>query len=82
MTTRDIVYTTARQFSEIAASQHWIEQRMVEIKNALNAQERRFNRVLKQLEIEIKEKKQPKVKTKILRIKTSKRKQVAKAKLK
>jgi hypothetical protein len=73
---RDIAYETARQFSEIAASQHWIEQRMVEIKSALNAQELHFNNVLKQLGIVIKEKKPRKVKTKIIRIK-ARRKQKA-----
>jgi indole-3-glycerol phosphate synthase len=64
MNIRDVVYETARQFSEIAASQRWIEQKMLEIQKALNSQQRRFDRVLKELGIvvETKRKKPEKIK--------------------
>jgi hypothetical protein len=53
MNVRDITYETARQFSEIAASQHWIEARIgdlnraaQEVTAALKDQQKYFNAAL------------------------------------
>ena len=72
MNVRDIAYETARQFSEIAASQHWIEARIGELNRAaqevtaaLKDQKQYFWEALDLAKEKKKKKRKPKAKPKI-----------------
>ena len=85
MNIRDIVYETAKQFSEIAASQHWIEARIgdlnraaQEVTEALRNQQAYFNEALGIARE--KKKKRGKIKKKPTRKATRKRKRKSRQK--